>query len=113
MKVLSLCLGLIVLAVVQSLLHTAHSAIWRTCGLYHLETDTHTHMHAHTRLSGLATKQLSVIVAPGASRVEAQEVNVLISFAIPECCFDLSACVYDLCSSIGMVTLSLNPDVKL
>lgn len=98
MKVLSTCLGLIVLAVVQSLLYTAHSAIWRTCGLYHLETDKHTHMHAHSRLSGLATKQLSVIVAPGASSVEAQEVNVLISFAIPECCFDLSVCVCMICA---------------
>ena len=44
------------------------------------------HTRTDCRLSGLATKQLSAIVAPGASSVEAQEVNVLISFTIPGWC---------------------------
>lgn len=46
--------------------------------------NTHTHIQADSGLSGLVAKQLSAIVAPGASRAEAQEVNSLISLTIPE-----------------------------
>lgn len=53
------------------------------------------------RLSGLATKQLSAIVAPGASSVEAQEVNVLISFTIPGWCVLICQCVLLICALLS------------
>lgn len=64
----------------------------RTCGLHHLETDAHTHVDS--RLSCLATKLLSVIVAPGPSSLEAQEVKVVISLTIPECCVVICHCIF-------------------
>lgn len=94
--------GLILLATIQSLLYIALSAVWRTCGLYHLET--HTHSQTDSRLSGLAAKQLSVIVASGASSVEAQKVNGGLDFFF----FFFPMCPVDVWSSVRMITLSQN-----
>lgn len=96
-----LSLGLILLATVQSLLYIAPSAVWKTCGLYHLET------HTDSRLSGLAAKQLSaIVVAPGASSLEAQEVNTLISL---EWCVLICQHVLLICALLsGTAMLSQN-----
>lgn len=67
-------------------------------------------MHRQTgyRSSGLATKQLSAVVASGASTGKAGEANTLISSTIPECCVLICLSVLLDCFPYGLVTLMQN-----
>lgn len=84
--------------------------VLRTCGFYHLGADTCTDRQTRTgyRSSGLATKQLSAVVASGASTGKAEEANTLISSTIPECCVLICLSVLLDCFPFGLVTLIQN-----
>lgn len=67
-------------------------------------------MHRQTgyRSSGLASKQLSAVVASGASTGKAEEANTLISSTIPESCVLICLSVLLHCFPCGLVTLMQN-----
>lgn len=90
--------------------------VLRTCGFYHSGADICMRRQTRTgyRSSGLATKQLSAVVASGASTGKAEEVNTLISSTIPECCVLICLSVLLDCFPSGLVTLMQNhPKVVL
>lgn len=69
-------------------------------------------MHRRTctycRSSGLASKQLSAVVALGASTAKAEEVNTLISSTIPECCVLICLHVLLACKTTKPVSNGIN-----
>lgn len=71
MKVLSVS-GVNRVSCIQALLYGALSSVLRTCGRYHSGADI---ARTGYRSSGLAAKQLSAVVASGASAGKAEEEN--------------------------------------
>lgn len=74
-------------------------------GLVAFITQEQTYARTGYRSSGLATKQLSAVVASGASTGKAEEGNTLISSTIPDCCvFSCLRVFLDFFFPFGIVT---------